>query len=68
MSTSQLEKDQELYENINLNCKSNLCELLTGFWPETMSKIEKEIFVKKLCKIIISYVLNSVHDKVKIGK
>lgn len=68
MSTSQLDKDQELYENINLNCKSNLSELLTGFWPETMNKLEKEIFIKRLCKVIISYVLNSVHNKVKIDK
>ncbi|XP_035726284.1 uncharacterized protein LOC118443424 isoform X2 [Vespa mandarinia] len=68
MNTSHLDKDQELYENIDLNYKPKLCELLTGFRPETMSKIEKEIFIKKLCKIIISYALNSVHNKCCILK
>ncbi|KAF7399783.1 hypothetical protein HZH68_008375 [Vespula germanica] len=63
VNTYNLEKDEEFYKSVDVDSKLNLCELLTDFWPEEMSKAEKEIFVKKLSRIIISYILNSVDHK-----
>nr|XP_050852856.1 uncharacterized protein LOC127065054 isoform X3 [Vespula vulgaris] len=63
VNTYNLETDEEFYKSVDVDSKLNLCELLTDFWPEEMSKAEKEIFVKKLSKIIISYILNTVDHK-----
>ncbi|XP_043671219.1 uncharacterized protein LOC122630610 isoform X2 [Vespula pensylvanica] len=63
VNTYNLETNEEFYKSVNLDSKLNLCELLTDLRPEEMSKAEKEIFVKKLSRIIISYILNTVDHK-----